>query len=51
MLELAKSGFNVGICSRSKEKLEKTKAEVQSKFPDVEIKVFPIDFSKTIDYS
>ena len=41
----------MAICSRSIDKLATTKADVESKCPDVEIRVVPIDFSKTLDYS
>ena len=51
VLNLAKSGFNIAICSRSISKLDDAKKEVEAKYPNIEVRSYPLDFSKTIDYS
>ena len=45
-LELAKSGFNLVIASRSQEKLKDAAAYIKGIVPDCVIDIKPIDFGK-----
>ena len=49
--DLAKSGFNVVIASRSEQKLQKAKQEIQKDCPGSKIEIFPIDLANETDYS
>ena len=49
--ELARSGFNVCICSRSMDKLNKVKDLVEKECEGTKIEPVAIDFSKSTDYS
>ena len=43
--ELARMGFNIIICARTKSKLESTSAELKSKYPEIQVEFKVIDFS------
>ena len=45
-LELAKSGFDLTIVSRSSVKLDKVVAEIAEISPDVKVRVTPLDLTK-----
>lgn len=48
-IDLAKSGFNVMIASRSQDKLEKVEKEIMDVNPSVKVRVVPVDLSKQCD--
>lgn len=50
-LDLAKSGFNIVLASRSIGKLEKVQEEIVKEYPNCKVKCVPVDFGKTFDYS
>lgn len=47
--QFAKRGFNVVLISRSKDKLDEKAKEIKEKYPNVEIKTLPIDYSTISD--
>ena len=49
-IDLAQSGFNVVLASRSKDKLEKVRKEILDINPQAKVKVVPIDLASTTDY-
>ena len=49
-LDLARSGFNLVLASRSQEKLEKVKSEIAAINHNLKVKVVPIDLTGS-DYS
>ena len=50
-LDLAKSGFNILIASRTLSKLQKVEKELKETNPNIKVKCVPIDLANTIDYS
>ena len=52
-LELAKAGFNIKICARSVDKLEKVAEEAKRINPDIQAEVVRLDLmnSKPCDYA
>ena len=50
-LDFARAGFNIAISSRSLDKLEKVKQEIQAIDPKVEVRCKAIDYSSETDYS
>ena len=50
-VDLAQSGFNIVLASRSQDKLEKVQKEIQDINPEAKVKVVPIDLAATTDYS
>ena len=52
-LELAKAGFNIKICARSVDKLEKVAEEAKRINPDIQAEVVRLDLmnSKPSDYA
>ena len=50
-MDFARAGFNIAISSRSLDKLEKVKQEIQAIDPKVEVRCKAIDYSSETDYS
>lgn len=46
ILEMAKKGLNVVLISRSHEKLTACQEEIKAKYPKIDVRVLPIDYSK-----
>jgi len=50
-LDLARSGFNIVLASRSQDKLEKVQREIAGINHNLKVKVVPIDLANAADYS
>jgi len=50
-LDLARTGFNVVLASRSKDKLEKVEREIANINNNVKVKVVSIDLANATDYT
>lgn len=50
-LDLAKSGFNILIASRTLSKLQNVEQELKDVNPSIKVKCIPIDLANTTDYS
>lgn len=44
--EFAKQGMNIVLLSRSKDKLEDCQAEIKAKYPKVDVRFLPVDYSQ-----
>lgn len=44
--ELAKKGLNIVLISRSVDKLNETRVELETKYPKTQVRVISVDFSK-----
>jgi len=50
-LDLARSGFNIVLASRSQDKLEKVQREIAGINHNLKVKIVPIDLANSTDYS
>ena len=50
-LFFARAGFNLALSSFNEKQLLDVKEEISSKFPDIDVHPYVVDYSKTIDYS